>query len=102
MIKNKVAANSALIENIMVMGGEPLDQDPESLLKFSKLLNTLGKRLWLFTREPLSNVPPQLLPLYDRIKCGRYDPAQLSSHHVQYGVKLASDNQRVYAHGVDY
>ena len=38
----------------------------------------------------------------DYIKCGKYIPELTTDDNIQYGVHLATSNQRIYKCGVDY
>lgn len=85
----------SLIDKILVMGGEPLHQNQDDVLKLLKVCHDTGKNVWLFTRHDLVDVPEHFLPYLDYIKTGRYDETQLGEVEY-YGIKLASTNQKVY------
>lgn len=101
-LRQKLRDFSGLIDNVRVMGGEPLDQDPDELASFLGYLNQEGPALWLFTGKRLMGVPDFVGDYCDYIKCERYDEALLVDNNVQYGVKLASSNQIIYKKGGDY
>lgn len=92
-----------MIDNIMIFGGEPMDNDVSELSDFLIELNietTLD--VWLFTRYELSEVPIEVSALCNYIKCGRYEEDLLCDDNIQYGIKLASSNQKIYKRGIDY
>lgn len=96
IIKQKVETFDSLINNIMIFGGEPLDQKLLDFLDFLLDLKKLQKRIWLFTRYELSEIPDYIKHLCDYIKTGRYDPNLLVEDNIQYGIKLATSNQKIY------
>lgn len=98
----KIAEFPDLIDNIMILGGEPLDQSEAELAEFLFCLQGRGVQVWLFTRRSLPEVPQGILKLCDYVKCGRYDETQLTDDNIQYGIKLASSNQHIYKKGIDY
>jgi len=86
-----------IIDNIFIVGGEPLDQPVETLRHLLKQLNTLhDKPIWLFTRYSLSEVPSNIRHYCTYIKTGRYKPEHICKNNVQYGVKLATSNQQIH------
>jgi len=78
------------------MGGEPLDQPLEELYDMLKNLNTLNKKIWLFTRFELNEVPECIKEQCDYIKTGRYNEKLKTNNYIKYGVKLATSNQQIY------
>lgn len=99
--RSKIKTNSLLAKNIFVMGGEPLDQDTDSLVEMLFELNSLNIPIWLFTHYDLNEVPLCVQQYCSYIKCGRYMP-ELKHEHMIYGVRLATDNQRIYKKGVHF
>jgi len=95
-IKPKIIQFSDLIDNIWILGGEPLDQDLDELKKFLTLLKQFDKKIWLWTRKGINQIPLDIKSLCDYIKCGRYVEKHKSENNVQYGVKLASKNQKIW------
>jgi anaerobic ribonucleoside-triphosphate reductase activating protein len=101
-IRQKISDFNNLIDNIMIFGGEPNDQiegDLHSLLTDLKVLN---KHIWVFTRYDIKEVPTFELELCDYIKTGRYIPKLTTEDNIQYGIKLATSNQKIYRKGIDY
>lgn len=101
-VKAKVESAGSLVESIRLFGGEPLDQPLKEISDLANFLRNLGKPLWLFTRYKLSEIPHYIRLQFDYIKTGRYDEELLINNHVEYGVTLASSNQRVYRITKDY
>jgi len=96
-IREKCKHHPRLIKNIWILGGEPLDQDVAELTHMLSLLHyELRLPIWLFTRYEINEIPSVVAEHCDYIKCGRYLPAQATQNHEQYGVELASANQRIY------
>lgn len=92
----KIQEFDLLIERVLIMGGEPLDQEPESLLCLLHAIRATGKSCWVFTKYPLQQVPDAVKHACDYLKCGRYDRAQLVGDYVSHGIRLASANQKIY------
>lgn len=101
-IKNKINDFGNMIDNIMIFGGEPNDQNKDELLHFLMDLRNLNKKIWLFTRYDITEVPKFEYILCDYIKCGRYIPKLLTDDNIQYGIKLATSNQKIYKKALDY
>lgn len=94
------------VDNIAIMGGEPLEQGRINLEDFIKRLKSFNKyyerKLGIFTGFEFEDVPRWILNNVDYIKCGRYDENLRSDNYISNGIQLASTNQRVYMRGVDY
>jgi len=101
-IEKYIQEFDVLIKNIMIFGGEPLDQDRDKLQDFLFFLNNYNKKIWLFTRYELSEIPIAIFNLCDYIKTGRYLPELKCDDNVQFGVKLATSNQSIYKTGSKY
>lgn len=105
-ISSKINNFDKLIQNIMIFGGEPFDQDVDDLWEFIKDMTALNKKLWVFTRYGLKTLfqkfPKELICAFDYIKCGRYIEELRVDNKVQYGIKLATSNQHIYKKGIDY
>lgn len=88
--------------SVRILGGEPLDAPEEELKTLVETLKDLGVAdFWLFTRYSLEETPEWARETFSFIKSGPYDETQLCST-TQYGVTLASSNQRIYKKGKDY
>lgn len=107
-IINQIKDFDKMIDNIWILGGEPLDQDIGELsnmlvdLNMLEDLNGLNKRVWLFTRYKLEEFPKGISWLCDYIKSGEYDESLRCDDNIQYGVQLSTSNQKIYKKGVDY
>jgi anaerobic ribonucleoside-triphosphate reductase activating protein len=95
-IEEKVKNFNTLIENIMLFGGEPLDQNHDEFLDFLNKLKTLNKKIWLFTRYSIDEVPKDIKLLCNYIKCGRYLPELKTDNNIMYGITLATSNQTIH------
>ena len=90
-----------LIQNVFILGGEPLDQ---YLVKLHGLLGFVREvfprtRLWLWTRYEIDYVPHYIAGLCDYIKTGRYDNTRppVTVNAGGYRFTLASDNQQFHS-----
>ena len=101
-IKSKVQDFDILIDNIMIFGGEPLDQDYDDLIDFLIDLNKLNKKIWIFTRYNIEDIHGEIKQLCDYIKCGRYDESLKTEDNIQYGITLATSNQFICKKGLDF
>jgi hypothetical protein len=52
--------------------------------------------------ELIPEMNTELFNNLDYIKCGQYKANLATLNHIEYGVTLASSNQRIYKKGVDY
>jgi anaerobic ribonucleoside-triphosphate reductase activating protein len=94
------------VDNIALMGGEPLEQGRLNLETFTQRLRWFDKynkrSLWLYTGFEFDAVPEWAKRSFDFIKCGAYDENLKSDNYISHGIQLASTNQRVYVRGADY
>lgn len=81
-----------VVENFWVMGGEPMHQDRQELIRFLSYLRTYNKTVMLWTRN--ASVDNEICSLVDYIKVGMYMHRLPSTESM--GIKLASANQKVY------
>ena len=101
-MSNKIKSFDTMIENIMIFGGEPLDQDIDEMSDLLMWLSQFNKKVWIFTRYDFESVPQIIKDRCDYIKCGRYERNLTTTGNIQYGITLATSNQRIYKKGVDY
>lgn len=101
-IKRKIEEFDSLIDNIMIFGGEPLDNNLDDLYQLLIDLDGIEKPIWLFTRYEISEIPEFIKKFCTYIKCGKYIPELTTEDSVQYGIKLATSNQKIYKKGIDY
>lgn len=91
-----------LVKKIMILGGEPMDQNIDALTEMLKDLKHFKKEIWLFTRNVIDEIPSSIKKYCDYIKTGKYICTQYTANNTQYGIKLASDNQTILKKGVDF
>lgn len=101
-IQDKVNDFPALVKNLRVLGGEPLDQPEDEICLLLESLRRAHRDVWIFTGRDFADVPDYIRDRCEYVKCGRYQEALLTDSNVQYGITLASSNQRIYKYGVDY
>ena len=101
-IQEKINRFPDLIKNIMIFGGEPLDQPEDEIVNLLKNLKKFSLDIWLFTRYDIDQVPDSIKELTDYIKTGRYEETLKSEGNVWYGITLSTSNQRIWKKGVDY
>lgn len=100
-IKLKIEEFDSLIENVWILGGEPLDNNFWDV--FEIIINIPNKKkVWVFTGYELDEVPAMYKIWCDYIKCGKYDNKLLVDNNIQYNVKLSSSNQNIYKKSKDY
>jgi anaerobic ribonucleoside-triphosphate reductase activating protein len=95
-IIEKIKAFNSLIDNIWILGGEPLDQKHNDLIKMLINLKQTNKSIWLFTRYEIEEIPEEIIEYCSYIKTGRYVEELKVEDNIQYGIKLATSNQRIY------
>ena len=101
-ISQYILKYNSLIKNIMIFGGEPLNQDLKKLEDFLLFLNKNNISLWLFTSYNFDQLPHFIFKYCDYIKCGEYLEELKTNNHIQYGIKLATSNQNIYKKELDY
>ena len=87
-----------MIDRIILVGGDPVDaynKYPSQFTHFLTSLRTMKKPIFLFTRHNIEKVDLALLNLIDYIKVGAYIPELTCSDNIQYGIKLATSNQKI-------
>lgn len=100
-LHDKFVRFDRMIKRFWVLGGEPLQQDLLEVIKMLQFLKRYDKEIWLFTSKEMFQVCPEIRSLCDYIKTGFYNPSAGPGDE-QYGVKMATANQRVWKRGVDY
>lgn len=101
-IINKIKEFDMLIDNIWILGGEPLDQNIDDLEWLLQELHKTKKSIWLFTRFELKEIPSNIKQFCHYIKCGPYIESLQTKNNIQYGIQLATSNQNIYKRGQDY
>lgn len=105
-ISAEINNHADLVENIWILGGEPLDQPLDSFLYFMvNLLTDTNCKIWLFTGYDLDTAVSKLLErnsigmcrllCVDYLKYGEYKPELTVDNHIEHGIQLASSNQHI-------
>lgn len=82
--------NELNIGSVVLLGGEPLQQDIRELLFVCQRFYEANLKIWLYTGYEFNEIPMELLPYLNVVKCGRY-----IEELKQEGFP-ASSNQKVY------
>lgn len=96
LIEYMKGLKSFTFDHICILGGEPLDHPSKELCSLLEKIKTTfpEKYLWLYTHFEKEDVDPAILEILDFIKIGKFIP-EANEANEQYGVFLASDNQRI-------
>lgn len=102
-IVSKIKEFDLLIDNIWILGGDPVDNEVYLVSKFLKTLKfNTKKKIWLWTRYDLNSISNYIKQHCDYIKSGEYIPELKTNSNYQYGIKLETSNQKIFKLGVDY
>ena len=93
-IINKINQFDHLIDNIWILGGEPLNQVKDDLIWLLDRLKETNKNIWVWTRYEFNEIDLDILEYCDYVKYGKYIDNN-SSYMTEYGFKLASSNQKI-------
>ncbi len=88
-----------MIDEIWILGGEPLDQNKNELLNFIKKLKKYNKDIYLFTGYELDFVKKEWKEIFDYIdyiKVGYYDENLKNKEIKSCNMTLYSSNQNIY------
>jgi Organic radical activating enzymes len=103
LIAKDIKSKSKFIDNIVILGGEPLVHDKFELLYFLHRLHdkiyAKGFKycLWLYTSYELDDIDNEIKLTFDFIKCGKYIDNDCKNFYIkEFGVTLASQNQYIY------
>lgn len=96
-IKKQIIEAGDMIQNIWLLGGEPLHQVPFEVANMLRELKSLNKKIWLFTRYEFNDVPRIILKHLDAVKCGAYIQEKAVEGYESHGIPLASSNQHIVA-----
>lgn len=95
-----------LIDKFIIVGGDPIDAEIETDGAISVLIDDIkefsSKPVFVFTRHDLSDIPSNILKRADYIKCGAYKPELTTDDNIQYDIKLATSNQKIFKKGLNY
>ena len=84
---------------VCFMGG---DQNIFELKELLKKIKGMKFKTCLYSGCDDINELKYIFEYCDYIKCGRYIEELKTDNNIQYGIKLATSNQKVYKKGVDY
>lgn len=104
-IENYLENYKLLIKRIFLVGGSPTHQNESDMESFLiGLRKRCGKNIeiFMFCGETLDEVSPIFKKYCDFIKCGAYIPSLTVDNNIQYGIKLATSNQKIFKKGLDY
>ena len=87
---------SGLIDEIWILGGDPMDQDLMDLHRLISILSNYGRRIWLWTRHNIKEIPEDIKKLCSYIKTGEYIKDLPGYIDNITGVEIASNNQKIY------
>ena len=101
-IESNIKDFNLMIDNLMIFGGEPLDQDLNELEELLIYLSKFNKNIWLFTRYDKELLPEFIKKYCSYIKCGRYLPELSCENNIHYNINLSTSNQYILKKGIDY
>lgn len=89
--------SSGMVENIMLFGGDALDQEQDTLEFMLLWLRSISNcKICLFTRYEIDDIPYKIKQYCYYIKTGRYNKELESYTDPLTGITLASTNQRMF------
>lgn len=92
---NDIIKRLYFVSNIMIFGGEPLDQNIIGLEDFLKIIYKYNKPIWLFTKYEYREVPLNILRYLSYIKCGRFNSDLEPIYLPDFNITLGSSNQYI-------
>jgi anaerobic ribonucleoside-triphosphate reductase activating protein len=95
-LKFKISESIEIIDNFYILGGEPLEQPKEDVIKLIDFLAQFKKPIWLFTRFELKEIDKEILNKLDYVKTGKYTKSKETTKNIKYGVQLATSNQTIH------
>lgn len=91
------------IDRFIIVGGDPCDAEIITKGQVSLLIDCIkefsNKPIFLFTRHELKDIPVLLKEKCDYIKTGEYLEELITENNIQYGIKLATSNQKIHKMG---
>ena len=61
------------INDVVLLGGEPMEQDSTQLINLVSKLHRFGYRIWMYTSWDFDNIPMNIKEHLYTVKCGRFD-----------------------------
>lgn len=95
-LTEKIILFGSMIDKIWILGGEPLDQDMNDLFDLILTLEYTKRKLWLFTRYEIDEIPEKIKNRFDVIKTGAYDERLRVENYTVNNVTLATSNQKLW------
>lgn len=89
-------------DNIVLLGGEPLDNPKDEIINFCEYMQLFKKPLWLYTHYELDEIDEEIKQCFDYIVTGMFKKDLYSDTYLSRGVQLKSTNQKVNKKGEDY
>lgn len=107
---NHIRENEYIYDALVLSGGDPLcDDNFQSALSFSKRFKNIfpNKEVWIYTGYTFDQIKKDgykkdILKYCDYIKCGRYIKDLKTIDNIQYDIRIATSNQKIYKKGIDY
>ena len=87
-----------LISCVCFMGG---DQNIKELNNYLRYIKSIGLKTCIYSGEGFDYFKDYLDNI-DWLKCGKYIDELRCDNNIQYGIKLATSNQKIYKKGLDY
>jgi len=84
---------------VCFMGG---DQDIKQLKIILEYIKNLGYKTCVYSGSDDFDLFKDCLPYLDWLKIGSYKEELTVNNNIQYGIKLATSNQKMYKSGTDY
>ena len=92
-------ASNPVVEQIAILGGEPLDQETTQLEQMLQELSKTGKPIVLFTGYELDYVPESLKQYLYAVKTGQWDASLPTTDNIHligdWEISLGSSNQEL-------
>jgi len=94
--------DTGLINQIWLLGGEPLDQDLQALRVLLRWLHRLNRTVIVFTKyeipeiQKMPKIREALYKYADYIKTGRYLTDKPADNYQWRGISLATSNQQIW------
>lgn len=97
-ILEKIHRNRKMIEQVWLLGGEPLDQDHANLVTLMQIVKSHfpSIEVGVFTRYEIEDVPDYIKWFCDFVKTGPYISSMFEPGYASHGIQLGSTNQKVH------
>lgn len=61
------------VNEVVLLGGEPMEQDSTDLLNLVSKLHKFGYKIWMYTSWDIDDIPANIKEHMYTIKCGRFE-----------------------------